>query len=56
MKQQPLSVAFPNSQATRAIEDIARIIMTPQGEAPIKTRRRGLSGIFSETLRRTLKR
>lgn len=55
MKQQPLSIAYPNSQATRAIEGIARMITDPQGETLLKTKRRGLSEIFSETLRRTLK-
>lgn len=56
MKQQPLSIAFPNSQAAIAIEDITRIITGSQGEALIKTRRRGIARIFSETLRRTLNR
>ena len=55
MKQQPLSVAYPNSQAARAIDDMARILAAPQGEAVIKSVRRGLVGIFSETLKRTLK-
>ena len=55
MKQQPLSVAYPNSQAARAIDDMARIIAAPEGEAVIKSVRRGLVGIFSETLKRTLK-
>ena len=55
MKQQPLSVAYPNSQAARAIDDMARILVAPQGEAVIKSVRRGLVGIFSETLKRTLK-
>lgn len=55
MKQQPLSVAYPNSQAARAIDDMARILAAPQGEAVIKPVRRGLVGIFSETLKRTLK-
>ncbi len=55
MKQQPLSVAYPNSQAARAIDDMARILAAPEGEAVIKSVRRGLVGIFSETLKRTLK-
>ena len=55
MKQQPLSVAYPNSQAARAIDDMARIIAAPEGEAVIKSVRRGLVGIFSETLKRKLK-
>ena len=55
MKQQPLSVAYPNSQAARAIDDMARIIAAPEGDAVIKSVRRGLVGIFSETLKRTLK-
>ena len=55
MKQQPLSVAYPNSQAARAIDDMARIIAAPEGEAVIKSGRRGLVGLFSETLKRTLK-
>ena len=55
MKQQPLSVAYPNSQAARAIDDMARIIAAPEGEAVIKSVRRGLVGLFSETLKRTLK-
>ena len=56
MKQQPLSIAFPKSQASRAIEDIAKLIIDPQAETGAKTKRRGLAGIFSETLRRTLNR
>lgn len=56
MKQQPLSIAYPDSQAARAIDDIARIITAPQGEVLIKQGRRGLVGIFSEALKRTLKR
>ena len=56
MKQQPLAIAFPNSQASKAIDDIAGIIAAPQGEALIRTGRKGLVGIFSETLRRTLNR
>lgn len=55
MKQQPLSVAYPNSQAARAIDDMARILAAPEGDAVIKSVRRGLVGIFSETLKRTLK-
>ena len=55
MKQQPLSVAYPNSQAARAIDDMARKIAAPEGEAVIKSGRRGLVGLFSETLKRTLK-
>ena len=55
MRQQPLSVAYPNSQAARAIDDMARILAAPEGEAVIKSVRRGLVGIFSETLKRTLK-
>ena len=55
MKQQPLSIVYPNSQAARAIDDIARSIAAPQGEALVKPARRGLVGIFSETLKRTLK-
>lgn len=55
MKQQPLSIVYPNSQAARAIDDIARSIADPQGEALVKPARRGLVGIFSETLKRTLK-
>ena len=54
MRQQPLSIAFPNSQASKAIDNIAKIIAAPQGETEIKTRRKGLVGIFSEALRRTL--
>ena len=56
MKQQPLLIAYPDSQAARAIDDIARIITAPQGEVLIKQGRRGLVGIFSEALKRTLKR
>lgn len=56
MKQQPLSIAFPKSQASRAIDDIAKLIIDPQGEAVNKSKRRGLAGIFTETLRRTLNR
>ena len=52
MKQQPLSVAYPNSQAARAIDDMARILAAPEGDAVIKSVRRGLVGIFSETLKR----
>lgn len=55
MKQQPLSIAYPNSNASKAIEKIAKTILAPQGEVQLKPRRRGLSEIFSETLRRTLK-
>ena len=55
MRQQPLSVAYPNSQAARAIDDMARILAAPEGDAVIKSVRRGLVGIFSETLKRTLK-
>lgn len=54
MKQQPLVTAFPNSKATRAIDNIARLI-TGQ-ESVGEPKRRGLAGIFSETLRRTLSR
>ena len=56
MKQQPLSIAFPKSQASRAIDDIAKLIIDPQGETVNKSKRRGLAGIFTETLRRTLNR
>ncbi len=56
MKQQPLSIAYPDSQAARAIDDIAGIITAPQGEVLIKQGRKGLVGIFSEALKRTLKR
>lgn len=56
MKQQPLSIAFPKSQASRAIDDIAKLIIDPQGETVTKSKRRGLAGIFTETLRRTLNR
>ncbi|MGP1434023.1 MAG: MinD/ParA family protein [Catonella sp.] len=54
MKQQPLVTAFPNSKAARAIDNIARLI-TGQ-ESVGEPKRRGLAGIFSETLRRTLSR
>ena len=56
MKQQPLTIAYPNSQAARAIDDMARSITAPQGETLVKSKRKGLAGIFSETLKRTLKR
>lgn len=56
MKQQPLTIAYPNSQAARAIDDMARSITAPQGETLVKAKRKGLAGIFSETLKRTLKR
>jgi hypothetical protein len=56
MKQQPLSIAFPKSQASRAIDDIAKLIIDPKGETVNKSKRRGLAGIFTETLRRTLNR
>ena len=56
MKQQPLSIAFPKSQASRAIDDIAKLIIDPQGETVTRSKRRGLAGIFTETLRRTLNR
>ena len=56
MKQQPLSITFPKSQASRAIDDIAKLIIDPQGETVNKSKRRGLAGIFTETLRRTLNR
>ena len=56
MKQQPLSIAYPDSQAARAIDDMARSITAPQGETLVKSKRKGLAGIFSETLKRTLKR
>ena len=56
MKQQPLSIAFPKSQASRAIDDIAKLIIDPQGETINRSKRRGLAGIFTETLRRTLNR
>ena len=56
MKQQPLTIAYPNSQAARAIDDMARNITAPQGETLVKSKRKGLAGIFSETLKRTLKR
>lgn len=56
MKQQPLTIAYPNSQAARAIDDMARSITAPQDETLVKSKRKGLAGIFSETLKRTLKR
>lgn len=56
MKQQPLSIAFPKSQATRAIENMAMAVMASHGDVIIKTKRRGLAEIFSETFRRKLKR
>lgn len=54
IKQQPLVKAFPNSHATKAIDNIARMITGQETIGELK--RRGLAGIFSETLRRTLRR
>ncbi len=56
MKQQPLAIAFPTSKAAKAIEEIAEKVINPQSGGSSNTKRRGLAGIFSDTLRRTLKK
>ena len=56
IKQQPLTIAFPNSSAAIAIEDIARNIIMPEGELLSKTKRKGFARILSETLKRAINR
>ena len=50
MQQSPVSLKFPNSKATRAYEDIARIIISgDEGETETK---RGLAQLFSSFIRK----
>ena len=50
MQQSPVSLKFPNSKATRAYEDIARIIISgDEGETETK---RGIAQLFSSFIRK----
>lgn len=50
MQQSPVSLKFPNSKATRAYEDIARIIVSgDEGETETK---RGIAQLFSSFIRK----
>ena len=50
MQQSPVSLKFPNSKATRAYEDVARIIISgDEGETETK---RGIAQLFSSFIRK----
>lgn len=47
MKQQPVSIAFPNAQASRAIMDLAVVLQEGKKKEAVNVRS-GLSGLFSK--------
>ena len=51
MQQSPVSLKFPNSKATRAYEDIARIIVS--GDEEETETKRGIAQLFSSFIRKT---
>ncbi len=55
MKQKPITIAFPMSPASRAIEEISKKVLYT-GEEEKKKRKTGLASLFAETIRRTLRR
>lgn len=56
MKQQPLSIAFPNSYAAKAIEKIAIKLVQPTCELEIQHKKRGLAALFSGVLKRKIEK
>lgn len=50
MQQSPVSLKFPNSKATRAYEDIARIIVS--GDEEETETKRGIAQLFSSFIRK----
>ena len=55
MKQKPITIAFPMSPASRAIEEISKKVLYT-GEEEKKKRKTGLASLCAETIRRTLRR
>lgn len=52
MKQQAVSIAYPLSSSSKAIEEVATKILCNQNENDIMLQKRGLSGLFIEAFRR----
>lgn len=56
MKQRPLTIAFPKSLASKAIEILAIKLIHPDKNSNTYTQKRGLSGLLSNVLRTRFKK
>jgi MinD-like ATPase involved in chromosome partitioning or flagellar assembly len=56
MKQQPVSMAYPNAPAARAMLELAMVLEEDQREISPIDNSKGLTGLFSKIFRRQFRK